>query len=328
MKIDPRIDYQKLADRVITQLHDLVEDISTEQVQVANREYARNALHLLRDALLDLNALHVLVHDDLITKQRGLIDVQIEERIFHGPNHAAYHRNGAQIRAVIGSGHQHAKRLLNQCAYVTDAFVAHGSVLRSGSFGRQYASLPRLDRSKITDARSHALVALLEERGPALEIGNNYRDDYIEHVKPQRTGMQIRPATSGPTVSHHEAPTIQEVDGHVEQIEPGWVHMRDRSDTGVLLDIFYIHAKGAFKEHLPPSDETFLGVLLESDIMTRGHFRHTEYHMHTWVKQRLEDDSYGRIRLVSVSESDFDEVFASVVAYARDLVAACRITPG
>ena len=57
-----------MADRAITQLHDLVEDISTERVQVANREYARNALQLLRDALLDLNALHVLVHD-LIAKQ-------------------------------------------------------------------------------------------------------------------------------------------------------------------------------------------------------------------------------------------------------------------
>lgn len=125
---------RKLADRAVTQAYDPMGDLEAGRVKTANDLYAMNAWHLLRDAVLDLNALHVLVHD-LIEQQAELLKLQIEERIFHGPDHAHYRRNSSQICAVNSSCHQLAKRLPDQCAYVTDAFLVHGTPLRCGSFG-------------------------------------------------------------------------------------------------------------------------------------------------------------------------------------------------
>ena len=87
--------------------------------------YASNALHLLRDAVQDLEGVRSLVNT-LERRRDELQARQLSEMIFHGPNHDAYHDVARQLRAVVGSGLAQSKRALNQTADVFDSFTAHG----------------------------------------------------------------------------------------------------------------------------------------------------------------------------------------------------------
>jgi hypothetical protein len=115
---------------ILRYMYRLIDDVGAGQVPVRNRMYALNALHLLRDAIQDLEGVRSLV-SDLTVRRKEIETRQLEDMIFHGPVHDEYHVAARQLRAVVGSGLAQAKRALNQTADVIDAFLEHGTGIRS-----------------------------------------------------------------------------------------------------------------------------------------------------------------------------------------------------
>jgi hypothetical protein len=307
------------AETLLRALYRLIDDVSCAQVVVRDQAYALNALHLLRDAVQDLEGVRSLV-DELERRRGQLQTLQLSEMIFHGPNHNAYHDVARQLRAVIGSGLAQSKRVLNQTADVIDAFIDHGTGLRCRSFGSQLQSLSRVDRNKSWGDRTSALLALLAERGPQLEKYNDFRDKFIEHAHPLRETRQPRPASGHSTLGFHgpadsQSPPID----RVLDSGPGWVRMEAISSSGRTYRVVRAHAiligdaSGPYRIELDPT-------------MT-GHFRSTDPHHHQYLEDPEDDLEDGVIDqgLSFVSSSDLSEVQESVIRYVRDLIQACSV---
>jgi hypothetical protein len=304
------------AEALLRALYRLIDDVSSARVLVRDQGYAINALHLLRDAIQDLEGMRSLV-DTLERRRDELEMLQLGEMIFHGPNHDAYHDVARQLRAVVGSGLAQSKRVLNQTADVIDSFTAHGTGLRNRSFGSQFQSLSRIDRDKSWDDRTAALLALLAEHGPQLERYNEFRDKFIEHVHPLRETKQSRPASGRSTLEFREArvapyPLIDRVLGS----GPGWVRLEATSSSGRRYRVVRAHVILLGDEREPAG--------LDLDPAMTGHFRSTDPHQHQYL-ENPDDSDDGSIDqdLSLVSSSDLSEVQESVMRYVRDLINAC-----
>jgi hypothetical protein len=304
------------AETMLRALYRLIDDVSRARVVVRDRGYASNALHLLRDAVQDLEGVRSLVHR-LERHRDELQALQLSEMIFHGPNHDEYHDVARQLRAVVGSGLAQSKRVLNQTADVLDSFIAHGTGLRCRSFGSQFQSLSRIDGSKSWDGRTAALLALLAEQGPRLERYNDFRDKFIEHVHPLRGTKQPRPASGLAMLGFHEAtdhpyPLID----RILDSGPGWVRLEATSSSGQTYRIV--------RAHVIPVGDVGGPAAIELDPAMTGHFRSTDPHQHQYL-ENPDDTDDGSIDqgLSLVSSSDLSEVQESVMRYVHDLIHAC-----
>jgi hypothetical protein len=275
--------------------------------------YAENALHLLRDALLDAEGIASVLTAAAL-RRAEIERQQVEEMIFHGPLHEDYHDALRQVRATTGAGIAQTKRILNQTADVVDAFVAHGTPLRSRSFGSQIASLAAVPRQSF-DSRTNEILRLLRERGKALDESTYFRDKFLEHVHPYRDREQPRPM-SGDTVLGFKTPQgdVMSLEDVIES-DFNWVRFIDRTG-GREREYFVTHVVVAGPGSGPEV------VHLDRHGLT-GHFRSNDPHRHIFEIGRGGKQLGINVSAI-VASSDLAHLHKDALEYVAALLTCCE----
>jgi hypothetical protein len=298
---------------MLRQICRLLDDIGAERSDVRHQLKALNALHLLRDALLDAEGIASL----LVAAAAHRIELerrQIERMVFHGSLHDEYHDAARQVRAAAGAGIAQAKRLLNQTADVVDAFVAHGTTLRCRSFGSQVTSLAGVPLHGF-DSRTDSIIALLRQRGPELDASTAFRDKFLEHAHPLRDRQQPRPASGYTALGFKEDGTGDEMAlEDVVQSDFNWVKFVRQ---GQGSESTYVVAHVVIAGSRPGLAEV---VRLDHEGLT-GHFPSNDPHRHIFQL----DAQHSQSELVNavVGQSDLAQVQGAAVGYVADLLDVC-----
>lgn len=305
---------ERLATRTVVQplsrrIWRLVENVQNGRCQVLDSMYAQNALHLLRDALLDAEGVAGLL-TCAVERRLDLQEQQVEAMTFHGPLHEDYHDAARQVRAAVGAGISQSKRLLNQTADVVAAFIAHGANLRSKSFGSQVGSAQSAQPTG--DGRTDALIALLKEDGSKLDTETFFRDKFLEHVHAQRGSQQPRPS-SGHTALRFGVGEPGD-DMAVEDIVEAnfnWVRFKNQTN-----EFFVVHVLPV--SHTPDKIET---IILDRRRLD-GHFRSHDPHKHVFTVDSTDDGS-AQSQYNVAAMADLASTQGPVLAYIDQMLTIC-----
>ncbi len=312
-------------------IYELIEDVHHDKVIVANKTYAVNALTLLRDALLDLDAMYSMAKD-LSAEQLVLMKQQIEKEEFSGPLHAEYHKIAGRYRSALIALHQQSKRFLNSSSYVLVSFTPHGIALKTGSFGKQYSSAQKIDLSKL-DNRTKKLIKLIIKRGPKLEEHNNHRDQFIEHTVPARSRRQVRPAVSAEGMSYLQdkqspgGPTPPLfIEGKLIKSMPGWAQVEQKDTAGNKNLIYILHVQTMM---VPLTQNTFVtGYVVVPPPEDKDHFADHEPHTHHFLSEgegigELSPDNRHEI----VVQKAVEELVRDYYGYVKALLDIIKTNP-
>lgn len=311
-------------------IYDLIEDITEDKIAVRDKTSALNSLYLLRDSLIDLRYAHSLVKQ-LAEKRIELMEQQVEKEDFSGELHEAYHEASGQLRAITISILQLGKRTLNNSSYVLASFLPHGVPIKEGSFGKQCKSAQAIELKKL-DKRSKALIKNLLGKGSKLELHNDARDIYVEHVKPATKAQQRRPVHTGEGVNYmKEKPEfagIQErlYGGMVRTALVDYVVMGEKDKDGNEILTYHVHIGHGLVS---------IGKnMFRSAFMTRppeydpDHFKKLEPHSHSFTKSENDDTgNAGTDHSIEITEmASAEEMIADYCDYIENLLAALRVT--
>jgi hypothetical protein len=295
----------------------MLDDIGRGHLEIRHSLYARNALDLMRDAILDAEGIASLV-TSAARRRAELESAQVKEMTFHGPLHDEYHDASRQLRAAVGAGIAQTKRVLNQTADVIDAVVAHGTGLRSKSFGSQIASV-RSVPDRDFGPRTNQIVALLRTRGESLDRSTHFRDKFLEHVHPLRNEEQPRPASGLTSLGFKDGSgDVMTIEDVVES-DFNWVKFAPRKG-GRRREYVIAHVVVAGSQ--PGIAEV---VRLDYEGLT-GHFRSTDPHRHIFSMA-----GSGRPRTPTeeavIAESDLAHLQRDAIRYVGELLTICEKSP-
>lgn len=316
----------KRFEKLSSIIYDLIEDVSHDKVTVHNKTVALNSLHLLRDSLIDLRYAYSLAKE-LREERLDLMKQQVEQKKFSGELHEQYHETSGQLRAVSITILQLGKRVLNSSSYVLASFVPHGVAIKNGSFGKQYESAKKLDISKL-DTRSKALIKNLLANGAKLEIYNDTRDNYIEHVKPATIAQQQRPMHTGTGVNYtKEKPEfagIQErlLSGMVREAMPGYILIGEKDSQGNEVRTYHVHVKHS----LAPLRERILRSVytLSSPDDDPDHFKKLEPHSHAFTIDDSDDEVATDYSMEITKLASVDALIKDYCGYIKRMLSVIR----
>ncbi len=284
-------------------------------IPVNHKQYTLNALHVLRDSFLDLQGMYSLVVD-LSARRDSLQHDLLVTRRFGGTRHRDYHRCSGQLRSAQLSSCQLGKRFINDSSNVVGSFTPHGIPLKCGSFGRQYNSVKNL--TSLPPAPTGSMIRLLQRSGAALELHNNRRDQFIEHVKPSRVDAQSRPIVTASGVDCRREKGPYEIDVANRQIlseGDSWVSLSESVGkwTGerIIAHVSVVTTADSRKvlRLQPPSD-------------LPDHFLETEPHTHEVAS--VDDDvqlQYTDVSGTTVGSLDISAMVNDYCTYVLGLLA-------
>lgn len=265
-------------DRLINQLRSL----SNNKYSGEKQKSLFNAIALLNTGVSSLNANFSSLFDSVYQRQI-LIEAQILEKNFGGDLHEQYHTVSNQVNTDLENLFTRIKSVTNRLPFLFEAILTHEEkrLLKFSSFGRFLNSLEKLNQQ---NNPLYSTFKTIYEGGILIDQENNdYRDKFIEHVKPNSKMSVLSTSGNGRVKRAHVALDEANEENRTKLLKTDWIKIQ--YDTWYS---YMVHVNIDPKFELDPNvkQNEFLGRASDNGS---GHFKKHGEHRHQFNSPNSKD---------------------------------------
>lgn len=257
-------------DRLINQF----KAVSHQKYSGEKQKKLSNTISLLTTGISSLKVNFSSLFDAVYQRQI-LIEAQILEKNFGGDLHEQYHAVSNQVNADLENLFTRIKSVTNRLPFLFEAILTHEEkrLLKFSSFGRFLNSLEKLNQQK---SPLYSTFKTIYEDGILIDKENNdYRDKFIEHVKPNSKMSVLSTSGTGRVKrAHVDLDSEKNEENKTKLSKTDWIKIQHDEGYSYMVHV-NIDPKFELDPHVKQNE--FLGRTSDNGS---GHFKKHGEHRH------------------------------------------------
>lgn len=212
-------------------------------------------------------------------KRQFLIDQQCASHQFGGNLHEKYHRINTEIDANLNNLFSSIKTSLNRLTSLFYSLIPHPDKkgISEKSFG---ALINSLDKKTFENKVLEKIRIILTSRGREIdETINDYRDDYIEHVRNPSHGLLASTPNSLKRI-HKSVLSVEQplkAKSKTSKTKTGWPAVKLIQENEEYL--YYVHVEPSLRDGTVTKKGQEFGIISDGNT---GHFEKYGLHYHVF----------------------------------------------